>query len=61
MVLEGQIRLRWYKLNREGTLVDLLLIIKDKLIGAVTVNSGLGHSSHKMEFKIPREARNLNS
>lgn len=49
------------KLKRGGTLPDLLLIIKEKLIGDVTVNSGLGHSSHEMEFKIPREVRNLSS
>ena len=49
------------KLNREGTLLDLLLIIKEELISDVIVNSGLGHSSHEMEFKIPREVRNLSS
>lgn len=49
------------KLNRGGTLPERLLIIKVELISDLTVNSGLGHSSHKMEFKFPSEARNLSS
>jgi len=49
------------KLNSGGTLLELLLIIKEELISDVTVNSGAGHSSHEKEFKIPREARKLSS
>lgn len=49
------------KLNRGGTLPEPLLIITVELISDVTVKSGLGHSSHEMEFKIPSEARNLSS
>lgn len=36
-------------------LLDLLLMIKGERINDVTVNSGLGHRSHEMEFKIPGE------